>query len=185
MDWFKSRKLLFRIFLCLQENEDSTKKHHHRRQASIATTAEVNVFKPHPLNITFKVRLSEAAGATLSVTLYYLPALRFITVQTKLTDFITNGIAARWVLYKFSCRISSFNNCPTRFTFPAMYSIQITFWIVSFRIIVAMTKCFIRNPSIPWVHSATISLRICLDVAGALRINNKWSLFHFRWSNCH
>lgn len=32
-----------------------------------------------------------------------------------------------------------------------MFSIQITFWIVSFRINVAMMKCSIRNPSTPWV----------------------------------
>lgn len=37
-----------------QESERPTKKHHHRRQASIAAI-EVNVFKPHPLSVTFKV----------------------------------------------------------------------------------------------------------------------------------
>lgn len=32
----------------------SKKKHHHRRQLSTVTT-EVNVYKPHPLSVTFKV----------------------------------------------------------------------------------------------------------------------------------
>lgn len=82
------------MYFYWQENEHSVKKHHHRRQASIATAA-VNVFKPHPLNVTFNVKLPDAAAASLSVTLYYLPALRFVSVQTKLTDFVANGIAAR------------------------------------------------------------------------------------------
>lgn len=39
-----------------QEGQHSSKKHHHRRQLSTAPK-EINVYKPHPLSITFKVNI--------------------------------------------------------------------------------------------------------------------------------
>lgn len=38
----------------LQDSSQSRKKHHHRRQVT-NTTTEVDVYKPHPLSISFKV----------------------------------------------------------------------------------------------------------------------------------
>lgn len=39
-------------------------------------------------------------GPSLSITLYYLPALRFVSVHTQLTDFEAEGIAARYALHE-------------------------------------------------------------------------------------
>lgn len=45
----------------------------------------------------FQLPAAVKNGPSLSVTLYYLPALRFVSVHTQVTDFEAEGIAARYV----------------------------------------------------------------------------------------
>lgn len=46
--------------------------------------------------ILFQLPAPASNGPSLSVTLYYLPALRFVSVHTQLIDFDAEGIAARY-----------------------------------------------------------------------------------------
>lgn len=83
------------------ENEENdfdepVQKNRHKRRTSKALLLNgkrEELFKHHPLSVTFNINTKSKEEETLSITLIYIPALGFVTVQCKL-NFDSQSVAA-------------------------------------------------------------------------------------------
>jgi THO complex subunit 5 len=83
------------------ENEENdfdepVQKNRHKRRTSKALLLNVKreeLFKHHPLSVTFNINTKSKEEETLSITLIFIPALGFVTVQCRL-NFDSQSVAA-------------------------------------------------------------------------------------------